>query len=145
MSPPRTRRRQRRGLAGDNVRRLAAEDSQATVAKDSQAKAAGVAAKDTLDLHVTMAGVSLPSSSTQRRSCSRSPSSRGSSPILLSMFSTHAAGLQSLSLVCQDQTSQHLASILPISVFVGVTGCVAEVLRAVVYSELRVVWTVCTV
>ena len=62
---------------------VAAEDSQATVAKDSQAKAAGVAAKDALDSHVSMAGVSLPSSSTQRRSCIRSPSSRGSSPILL--------------------------------------------------------------
>ena len=106
---------------------VAAEDLQATVAKDSQAKAAGVAAKDALDLHVTMAAVSLPSSSTQRRSCSRSPSSRDSS--LLSMFSTHAAGLHSLSLVCKDQTSQHLASTLPSSVFVGgATGC--GVLRA---------------
>ena len=55
---------------------------------------------------------------------SRSPSSRGSSPILLSMSSTHVAGLQSLSLVCQDQTSQHLAPTLPSSVFVGgATGC----------------------
>ena len=106
---------------------VAAEDLQATVAKDSQAKAAGVAAKDALDLHVTMAAVSLPSCSTQRRSCSRSPSSRDSS--LLSMFSTHAAGLHSLSLVCKDQTSQHLASTLPSSVFVGgATGC--GVLRA---------------
>jgi len=96
-----------------------AEDSQATVAEDSQAKAAGVSAKDALDSLETMAGVFLPSFSTQRRSCSRSPSSRGSSPILLSMFSTHAAGLQSLSLVRQDQTSQHLATSLPSSVFVG--------------------------
>ena len=103
---------------------VAAEDSQATVVKDSLAKAAGVVAKDALDSHVTMAGVSLPSSSTQRRSCSWSPSSRGSSPILLLMFSTHAAGLHSLSLVCQDQTSQHLAPTLPSSVFVGgATGC----------------------
>jgi len=62
---------------------VAAEDSQATVAKDSQAKAAGVAAKDALDSHVSMAGVSLPSSSTQRRLCIRRPSSRGWSPILL--------------------------------------------------------------
>jgi len=61
---------------------VAAEDSRATVAKDSLAKAAGGVAKDALDSHVTMAGVSLPSSSTQRRSRSRSPSSRGSSPIL---------------------------------------------------------------
>ena len=59
---------------------------------------------------------------TERWSCSRSPSSRDSS--LLSMFSTHAAGLHSLSLVCKDQTSQHLASTLPSSVFVGgATGC----------------------
>jgi len=93
---------------------VAAEDSRATVAMDSLAKAAGVVAKDALDSHVTMAGGSLPSSSTQRLSCSRSPSSRGSSPILLSMFSTHAA----------DQTSQHLAPTLPSSVFVGgATGC----------------------
>ena len=93
---------------------VAAEDSRATVAKDSLAKAAGVVAKDALDSHVSMAGVSLPSFSTQRRSRSRSPSSRGSSPILLSMFSTHAA----------DQTSQHLAPTLPSSVFVGgATGC----------------------
>jgi hypothetical protein len=63
-------------------------------------------------------GVSLPSSSTQRQSYSRSPSLRGSSPILLSMFSTHAAGLPSLSLVRHDQTSQHLATSLPSSVFV---------------------------
>jgi len=59
---------------------MVVEDSQATVAEDSQAKAAGVAAKDALDSHVTMVGVSLPSFSTQRRSCSRRPSSRGSSP-----------------------------------------------------------------
>jgi hypothetical protein len=38
---------------------VAAEDSQAPVAKDSQEKAGGVAAKDALDSHVTMAGVSM--------------------------------------------------------------------------------------
>ena len=48
---------------------VAVEDSQATVAEDSQAKAADVTSKDALDSHVTMAGVSLPYSSTQRRSC----------------------------------------------------------------------------
>ena len=88
-------------------------------AEDLQAKAAGVAAEDAVDSHVTMMGVSLPSCSTPRRWWRRRPWWRGSRPILLSMFSTHAAGLQSLSLVRQDQTSQHLATSLPSSVFMG--------------------------
>jgi len=45
-----------------------------------------------------------------------------------------------ITVTCQDQTSQHLATSLPCPAW-----CWWEVLQAVVCSELRVVCTVCTV